>query len=165
MALPRLVPRQNSSGAKGRLGRVTKQEGRYLRQLLFIRATSMLGLVNKRKTPDDDWGNRPASEETYSPRELRIEPDKPKSTPFTRTFNVMITKGRKPKILASRPQPCSSMMCCFNWRLDPRKSSGPAAINRINTEVSLHFYEASPIPPRTGPWGAVDALNMSRLPS
>lgn len=50
-----LVPRQNSSGGKDRLGRITKQGDRYLRQLLVIGATSMLGVVNKRKTPDDDW--------------------------------------------------------------------------------------------------------------
>ncbi|PHZ85119.1 transposase [Paremcibacter congregatus] len=50
-----LVPRQNSSGGKDRLGRITKQGDRYLRQRLVIGATSMLGVVNKRKTPDDDW--------------------------------------------------------------------------------------------------------------
>ena len=50
-----LVPRQNSSGGKDRLGRITKLGDRYLRQLLVIGATSMLGVVNKRKTPDDNW--------------------------------------------------------------------------------------------------------------
>ena len=50
-----LVPRQNSSGGKDRLGRITKQGDRYLRQLLVIGATSMLGVAAKRKTPNDDW--------------------------------------------------------------------------------------------------------------
>ena len=50
-----LVPRQNSSGGKQILGRISKQGDQYLRQLLVIGATSMLGVVNKKKTPDDEW--------------------------------------------------------------------------------------------------------------
>ncbi|MCW9033489.1 MAG: IS110 family transposase [Rhodospirillales bacterium] len=50
-----LVPRQNSSGGKQKLGRISKQGDQYLRQLLVIGATSMLGVVNKKKTPDDEW--------------------------------------------------------------------------------------------------------------
>jgi len=50
-----LVPRQNSSGGKERLGRITKQGDQYLRQLLVIGATSMLGVVKKKRTPDDEW--------------------------------------------------------------------------------------------------------------
>ena len=37
-----LVPRQNSSGGKTRLGRITKGGNRYLRQLLVVGATSVL---------------------------------------------------------------------------------------------------------------------------
>jgi transposase len=50
-----LVPRQNSSGGKERLGRISKQGDRYLRQLLVVGATSMLGVVKKNRTPDDAW--------------------------------------------------------------------------------------------------------------
>jgi len=50
-----LVPRQNSSGGKEKLGRISKQGDQYLRQLLVIGATSMLGVVNKKRTPDDEW--------------------------------------------------------------------------------------------------------------
>ena len=50
-----LVPRQNSSGGKERLGRISKQGDRYLRQLLVIGATSMLGVVNKNRTANDAW--------------------------------------------------------------------------------------------------------------
>ena len=37
-----LVPRQNSSGGKGRLGGITKQGDRYLRQLLVIGALAVV---------------------------------------------------------------------------------------------------------------------------
>jgi transposase len=37
-----LVPKQNSSGGKTRLGRITKGGNRYLRQLLVVGATSVL---------------------------------------------------------------------------------------------------------------------------
>lgn len=50
-----LVPRQNSSGGKERLGRISKQGDRYLRQLLVIGATSMLGVINKNRTTNDAW--------------------------------------------------------------------------------------------------------------
>ncbi len=50
-----LVPRQNSSGGKERLGRISKQGDQYLRQLLVVGATSMLGVVKKKRTPDDEW--------------------------------------------------------------------------------------------------------------
>ncbi len=50
-----LVPRQNSSGGKERLGRISKQGDRYLRRLLVIGATSMLGVVKKQRTPDEAW--------------------------------------------------------------------------------------------------------------
>jgi transposase len=50
-----LVPRQNSSGGKERLGRISKQGDRYLRQLLVVGATSMLGVARKKRTPDEAW--------------------------------------------------------------------------------------------------------------
>jgi transposase len=37
-----LVPRQNSSGGKSRLGRISKQSGRYIRQLLILGAAAIL---------------------------------------------------------------------------------------------------------------------------
>nr|WP_236772004.1 IS110 family transposase [Agrobacterium tumefaciens] len=40
-----LVPRQNSSGGKARLGRISKQGNPYIRQLLVLGATSVLRYV------------------------------------------------------------------------------------------------------------------------
>jgi transposase len=50
-----LVPRQNSSGGKERLGRISKQGDRYLRQLLVVGATSILGVVSKKRTATNSW--------------------------------------------------------------------------------------------------------------
>ena len=50
-----LVPRQNSSGGKERLGGISKQGDRYLRQLLVIGATSMLGVASRKRTADEAW--------------------------------------------------------------------------------------------------------------
>lgn len=47
-----LVPRQNSSGGKSRLGRISKQGNRYIRQLLILGATSVLRYVRR----DGDGG-------------------------------------------------------------------------------------------------------------
>jgi transposase len=46
-----LVPRQNSSGGKDRLGRITKQGNPYLRRLLVLGATASLRWLNKRTDP------------------------------------------------------------------------------------------------------------------
>ncbi len=53
-----LVPRQNSSGGKERLGRISKQGNRYIRRLLVIGATSMLRYARARTAPGADWVNR-----------------------------------------------------------------------------------------------------------
>jgi transposase len=45
-----LVPRQNSSGGKDRLGGITKTGDRYVRQLLVIAATGMLRRIRKDET-------------------------------------------------------------------------------------------------------------------
>ncbi len=50
-----LVPRQNSTGGKERLGRISKQGDRYIRRLLVVGATSMLSVVKKQRTPDEAW--------------------------------------------------------------------------------------------------------------
>ena len=50
-----VVPRQNSSGGKERLGKISKQGDRYLRQLVVIGATSVLGVVNRKKTANNAW--------------------------------------------------------------------------------------------------------------
>jgi transposase len=49
-----LVPRQNSSGGKERLGRISKKGNTYLRSLLVIGATALL-CGNYRKNPDGAW--------------------------------------------------------------------------------------------------------------
>jgi len=50
-----LVPRQNSSGGKDRLGRITKQGNPYLRRLLVLGATASLRWLNKRTDPLAMW--------------------------------------------------------------------------------------------------------------
>jgi transposase len=52
-----LVPRQNSSGGKERLGRISKQGNRYIRRLLVIGATSMLRYARTKTAPGADWVN------------------------------------------------------------------------------------------------------------
>jgi len=52
-----LVPRQNSSGGKERLGRISKQGNRYIRRLLVLGATSTLRSTRKGKAPGADWVN------------------------------------------------------------------------------------------------------------
>jgi transposase len=51
-----IVPRQNSSGGKERLGKLSKQGDRYLRQLLVVGATSVLGVVHRKQTANNAWG-------------------------------------------------------------------------------------------------------------
>ena len=50
-----LVPRQNSSGGKERLGRITKQGNPYLRRLLVLGATASLRWLHKRTDPLAVW--------------------------------------------------------------------------------------------------------------
>jgi transposase len=50
-----LVPRQNSSGGKERLGRITKQGNPYLRRLLVLGATASLRWLHKRPGPLAAW--------------------------------------------------------------------------------------------------------------
>ena len=52
-----LTPRQNSSGDKQRLGRISKQGNRYIRRLLVIGATSMLRRTRAKSAPGADWVN------------------------------------------------------------------------------------------------------------
>lgn len=53
-----LVPRQNSSGGKERLGRISKMGDRYLRRLLVIGATARLRYAGRKAAPDGAWINR-----------------------------------------------------------------------------------------------------------
>lgn len=50
-----LVPRQNSSGGKERLGRITKMGDGYLRKLLVVGATAVLRRVVDTKSQTADW--------------------------------------------------------------------------------------------------------------
>jgi transposase len=50
-----LVPRQNSSGGKEKLGKITKQGNSYLRRLLVLGATSSLRWLHKRSDSLADW--------------------------------------------------------------------------------------------------------------
>lgn len=50
-----LVPRQNSSGGKDRLGRISKMGDRYLRKLLVVGATSVVRRVRTTDTAAATW--------------------------------------------------------------------------------------------------------------
>jgi len=52
-----LVPRQNSSAGKERLGRISKQGNRYIRRLLVIGATSVLRHARGNSAPGAVWVN------------------------------------------------------------------------------------------------------------
>jgi transposase len=53
-----LVPRQNSSGGKDRLGRITKMGDGYLRKLLVVGATAVLREIRDTQTQTADWVQR-----------------------------------------------------------------------------------------------------------
>ena len=50
-----LVPRQNSSGGKDRLGRISKMGDRYLRKLLVVGATSVIRRAGSNPTKTGTW--------------------------------------------------------------------------------------------------------------
>ncbi|WP_147165125.1 transposase, partial [Pararhodospirillum oryzae] len=50
-----LVPRQNSTGGKDRLGSITKAGDSYLRRLLVIGATSVLRYARNKAPGKTDW--------------------------------------------------------------------------------------------------------------
>jgi transposase len=52
-----LVPRQNSSGDKERLGRISKMGDRYLRRLLVVGATALIRFAHNRSTPLAAWAD------------------------------------------------------------------------------------------------------------
>jgi transposase len=53
-----LVPRQNSSGGKERLGRISKMGDRYLRSLLVVGATAVIRFTRNKPTALTSWVNR-----------------------------------------------------------------------------------------------------------
>jgi transposase len=53
-----LVPRQNSSGGKERLGSISKMGDRYLRHLLVIGATAIVRYTKRKATAVSSWANR-----------------------------------------------------------------------------------------------------------
>lgn len=53
-----LVPRQNSSGGKDRLGGISKMGDRYLRHLLVVGATAVVRYTKRKATTVSIWANR-----------------------------------------------------------------------------------------------------------
>ena len=51
-----LVPRQNSSGGKDRLGRISKMGDRYLRRLLVVGATALIRFARNRNNASSRMG-------------------------------------------------------------------------------------------------------------
>jgi transposase len=52
-----LVPRQNSSGGKERMGGISKMGDRYLRHLLVVGATAIVRYTRRKATPVSVWAN------------------------------------------------------------------------------------------------------------
>lgn len=52
-----LVPRQNSTGGKERLGRISKMGDRYIRRLLVVGATALIRFARNRSTPLATWAD------------------------------------------------------------------------------------------------------------
>ncbi len=52
-----LVPRQNSSGGKDRLGRISKMGDSYIRRLLVVGATALIRFARNRSTPLTGWAD------------------------------------------------------------------------------------------------------------
>ncbi len=52
-----LVPRQNSTGGKARLGRISKMGDRYIRRLLVVGATALIRFARNRSTPLTAWAD------------------------------------------------------------------------------------------------------------
>jgi transposase len=50
-----LTPKDRSTGGKRRLGKISKMGDRYLRSLLVLGATSLVGRARRRKSPADTW--------------------------------------------------------------------------------------------------------------
>ena len=53
-----LVPRQNTSGGKNRLGGISKMRDRYLRRLLVVGATAVVRYTRRKTTAVSLWANR-----------------------------------------------------------------------------------------------------------
>ena len=60
-----LVPRQNSSGGKDRLGHITKKGDGYIRRLLVIGAHSVLRFVRSGKSASNPWAAELVSRKPY----------------------------------------------------------------------------------------------------
>jgi len=52
------LPRQNSSGGKDRLGRISKMGNQYLRRLLVVGATALIRFARNRATPLAAWADK-----------------------------------------------------------------------------------------------------------
>ncbi len=52
-----LVPRQNSTGGKTQLGRISKMGDRYLRKLLVVGMTAVIRMARRTKAPALTWVN------------------------------------------------------------------------------------------------------------
>lgn len=61
-----LVPRQNSSGGKDRLGRISKQGDPYLRRLLVVGAHAVLRFIRKARVPPTRWAAELLAKKPYN---------------------------------------------------------------------------------------------------
>lgn len=61
-----LVPRQNSSGGKDRLGRISKQGDPYIRRLLVVGAHAVLRFSRKGKAAPTRWAAELLTKKPYN---------------------------------------------------------------------------------------------------
>jgi transposase len=61
-----LVPRQNSSGGKDRLGRISKQGDPYIRRLLVVGAHAVLRFSRKSKAAPTRWAAELLTKKPYN---------------------------------------------------------------------------------------------------
>src|SRR5271166_5024538 len=126
-----LVPRQNSSGGKERLGRITKERNPYLRRLLVLGATASLRWLHKRTDPLADWTKRllqrPAGAARYRGARQQAGADRLGGHDDGRALPLKSSDGARIAAIQSnksrRTQPISAAASCkITGRPQPEES-------------------------------------------
>ncbi|MBB3657991.1 transposase [Rhizobium sp. BK650] len=91
-----LVPRQNSSGGKDRLGRISKQGDPYLRRLLVVGAHAVLRFSGKAKVAPTRWGAELLVKKPYNVVAVAL------ANKIARIVWALMTTGRRFEATAAR---------------------------------------------------------------
>ena len=68
-----LVPRQNSSGGKSKLGRISKRGDPYIRQLMVHGARSVLKVSHRHDDKYNLWVILSKQKETFNPQHIGVK--------------------------------------------------------------------------------------------